>query len=63
MRKLPNGDALHHIKDTGVSTSFNKAKEPPRESSEYIKNYCALKLKYLKIASTNFLLPFDVTLL
>ncbi|KAG5317952.1 DPEP1 Dipeptidase, partial [Acromyrmex heyeri] len=32
MRKLPNGDALHHIKDTGVSTSFNKAKEPPRES-------------------------------
>ncbi|XP_077258132.1 dipeptidase 1 [Temnothorax americanus] len=32
MRKLPNGDALHHIKDTGVSTSFSKAKEPPRES-------------------------------
>lgn len=43
MRKLPNGDALHHIKDTGVSTSFGKAKEPSRESSEsaYTNRYYA----------------------
>ncbi|XP_020290063.1 dipeptidase 1-like isoform X2 [Pseudomyrmex gracilis] len=34
--KLPNGDALHHIKDTGVSTSFNKAKEPLRESRQSV---------------------------
>ncbi|XP_043251847.1 dipeptidase 1-like [Colletes gigas] len=30
IRKLPNGDALHHTKDLSVSTSLNK--EPPRES-------------------------------
>ncbi|XP_053972760.1 dipeptidase 1-like isoform X1 [Hylaeus volcanicus] len=30
MRKLPNGDALHHTKDSGVSTSLDK--DPPRES-------------------------------
>ncbi|XP_076621364.1 dipeptidase 1 [Colletes latitarsis] len=30
IRKLPNGDALHHTKDLSVSTSLSK--EPPRES-------------------------------
>ncbi|XP_076173276.1 dipeptidase 1 [Ptiloglossa arizonensis] len=30
MRKLPNGDAIHHTKDPGVSTSSNK--DPPREN-------------------------------
>ena len=34
MRKLPNGDAIHHTKDMGVSTSLDKDKEPPRESGQ-----------------------------
>ncbi|XP_076284134.1 dipeptidase 1 [Lasioglossum baleicum] len=34
MRKLPNGDALHHGKDPGVSTSLDKDKDPPRERGQ-----------------------------
>lgn len=36
MRKLPNGDAIHHAKDSGVSTSFDKNKDPPRESGKFL---------------------------
>uniref|UniRef100_V9IAW0 Uncharacterized protein n=1 Tax=Apis cerana TaxID=7461 RepID=V9IAW0_APICE len=36
MRKLPNGDAIHHAKDSGVSTSFDKNKDPPRESGRCV---------------------------
>ncbi|XP_033304228.1 dipeptidase 1-like isoform X1 [Bombus vosnesenskii] len=32
MRKLPNGDAVHHTKDSVVSTSFDKNKDLPREN-------------------------------
>lgn len=34
MRKLPNGDAVHHTKDSVVSTSFDKNKDLPRENSK-----------------------------
>lgn len=34
MRKLPNGDAVHHTKDS-VSTSFDKNKDLPRENSKF----------------------------
>lgn len=50
MRKLPNGDAVHHAKDTDVSTSFDKDKGPPRENgmlrkpeedkSNFVINFC-----------------------
>ncbi|XP_076238296.1 dipeptidase 1 [Calliopsis andreniformis] len=36
MRKLPNGDAMHHSKDPGVSTSLDKDKDPPRESGRSV---------------------------
>ncbi|CAK9827946.1 Dipeptidase 1 [Anthophora retusa] len=39
MRKLPNGDAVHHTKDTGVSTSLDKGnlgKEAGRESGRSV---------------------------
>lgn len=36
MRKLPNGDAIHHAKDTGVSTSFEKDKEPSRDNGRSV---------------------------
>ncbi|CAL7944085.1 unnamed protein product [Xylocopa violacea] len=36
IRKLPNGDAIHHAKDTGVSTSLDTDKEPSRESERSV---------------------------
>ncbi|XP_029047804.1 dipeptidase 1-like [Osmia bicornis bicornis] len=31
MRKLPNGDAIHHAKESSVSTSLDKDKDPAKE--------------------------------
>ena len=34
MRKLPNGDAIHHVKSTVVSSTNEKDKRPTRERGE-----------------------------
>lgn len=34
MRKLPNGDALHHVKEASVSTSLDKNKDASRENGK-----------------------------
>ncbi|XP_076764529.1 dipeptidase 1 isoform X1 [Xylocopa sonorina] len=36
IRKLPNGDAIHHAKDTGVSTSLDTDKESSRKSERSV---------------------------
>ena len=34
MRKLPNGDSLHHVKETVISSTLEKDKVAPRENSK-----------------------------
>ncbi|XP_015173860.1 PREDICTED: dipeptidase 1-like [Polistes dominula] len=37
MRKLPNGDALHHVKEASVSTSLDKNKDASRENGRNMR--------------------------
>ncbi|XP_051163752.1 dipeptidase 1-like [Leptopilina boulardi] len=41
-RKLPNGDALHHVKDTVISATLEKNKVAPREKRRSVGRKCAM---------------------
>ncbi|XP_066584333.1 dipeptidase 1-like [Prorops nasuta] len=47
MRKLPNGDAIHHAKETVLSDNLEKNKEPSRESGRNVGKKWAVVLGLL----------------
>ncbi|XP_033207980.1 dipeptidase 1-like isoform X2 [Belonocnema kinseyi] len=42
MRKLPNGDALHHVKDTVISTTLEKDNVATRENRRGVRRKCVM---------------------